>query len=217
LGLDPKRPTVGLLPGSRRNELRAHLGIMLGAVRRLREEFRDLQFILPVAPTLQAADVERILLAERTRARAAGAPGADLECVLVREGRYDALAACDAAIVASGTATVETALLGVPMVIVYRMNALTFAVARLISDVPHVGMPNLIAGERIAPELVQSECTPERIAIELRRILTDPMAADTMRRSLSGVRSRLGRPGAIGRVAAAAWDMIGARGREHAA
>ncbi len=217
LDLDPKRRTVALLPGSRRNELRAHLGIMLGAVRLLREEFRDLQIVLPVAPTLEAADLEGILRAERSRALAAGARGADLGCPLVREGRYDALAGCDAAVVASGTATVETALLGVPMVIVYRMNALTFAVARMISDVPHVGMPNLIAGARIAPELVQAECTAERIEEELRRLLTDPREAETMRRALAGVRSRLGRPGAIGRVAAAAWDMIGARGREHAA
>ena len=101
--------------------------------------------------------------------------------------------------------------------IVYRMNALTFALARLISDVPHVGMPNLIAGGRIVPELVQWECTPERIARELRNVLTDPRAADTMRRALSGVRSRLGRSGAIARVAEAAWDMINRRDRKSVA
>ena len=217
LGLDPNSPTVALMPGSRRNELGAHLAIMLGAARRLRGEFRDLQFLVPVAPTLDSADVERILREERDGSAAAGMPAAELGCVLVRDGRYAALAACDAAVVASGTATLETALLGVPMVIVYRMNPLTFALARLISDVPHVGMPNLIAGSRIVPELVQGECTPERIAGEIRRILTNPAAAETMRRALSGVRSKLGRPGAIDRVAAAAWDMIGARGRKHVA
>ena len=217
LGLDPNRPTIALLPGSRRNELRAHLGIMLGAARRLREDFRDLQFLVPVAPTLETGGVEEILTEERNRAIGAGAANAGLECVLVRVGRYDALAACHAAVVASGTATLETALLGVPMVIIYRMNPLTFAVARMVSDVPHIGMPNLIAGGRIVPELVQGECTPERIALELRRILTDPGVAETMRRALSGVRSGLGRPGAIDRVAAAAWDMIGACGRKHVA
>jgi len=211
LGLDPGRPTVALLPGSRRNELRAHLHVMLGAGRLVQEEFRDLQFLLPIAPTLDVDEVEGILCAEQKGAEAAGMARSDLECRLVREARYDAVAACDAAVAASGTATLETALLGVPMVIVYRMNPLTFAVARLISDVPHVGMPNLIAGGRIVPELVQGECTPERIALELRRILTEPRAAEEMRRALSGVRSRLGRPGAIGRVAAAAWDMIGGR------
>ena len=211
LGLDPGRPTVALLPGSRRNELSSHLHVMLGAGRRLQEEFRDLQFLLPIAPTLVEDEVERILRAEQKGAEGAGVARADLDCRLVREGRYDAVAACDAAVAASGTATLETALLGVPMVIVYRMNPLTFAVARLISDVPHVGMPNLISGRRIVPELVQRECTPERIALELRRILTDPVVAGEMRRALSGVRSRLGRPGAIERVAATAWDMIGGR------
>jgi lipid-A-disaccharide synthase len=217
LGLDPKRPTVALLPGSRRNELRAHLAIMLAAGRRLRDEFRDLQLLIPVAPTLATVDVDGILRDERARAFAAGDSRADLDCALVRDARYDAVAACDAAVVASGTATLETALMGVPMVIVYRMNAVTFALARLFSEVPHVGMPNLIAGARIVPELVQGECTPERIARELRRILTDPGAREAMRRALAGVRSRLGRPGAIDRVAATAWDMIGAHGRQHVA
>jgi lipid-A-disaccharide synthase len=217
LGLDPRRPTVALLPGSRRNELRAHLSIMLAAARRLKDEFHDLQFLVPVAPTLDAAEVEAILAAGHGGRFTRGARDEDCGCVLVRDARYDALAACDAAVVASGTATVETALLGVPMVIVYRMNALTFALARLISDVPHIGMPNLIAGEAIAPELVQRQCTPEGIARELRRILTDPRAAEAMRRALAGVRSRLGSPGAAARVAAAAWDMIGSRGRIRAA
>src|SRR5206468_2341497 len=150
-----------------------HLHVMLGAGRRLQEEFRDLQFLLPIAPTLAADEVEGILRAEQRGAEGAGVARADLDCRLVREGRYDAVAACDAAVAASGTATLETALLGVPMVIVYRMNPLTFAVARLISDVPHVGMPNLISGRRIVPELVQRECTPERIALELRRIRSE--------------------------------------------
>ncbi|HKB07163.1 MAG TPA: lipid-A-disaccharide synthase [Candidatus Polarisedimenticolia bacterium] len=216
-GLDPLRPTVALLPGSRMNELRAHLAIMLAAARRLREEFRDLQFLIPIAPTLARDAVEGIVREERREAQASGDRKADLGCVLLGEDRYDAVAACDAAVVASGTATLETALLEVPMVIVYRMNPLTFALARLISDVPHVGMPNLIAGSRIVPELVQGECTPQRISHELRRILTDPTVAATMRRDLSGVRSRLGAPGAIDRVARSAWDMIGARERTRVA
>jgi lipid-A-disaccharide synthase len=202
VGLDPQRPAVALLPGSRRNELRAHLPPMLGAARRLREEFRDLQFFLPVAPTVGRAEIERLV----------GPAGP----VLVQEDRYDAVASADGAVVASGTATLETALLGVPMVIVYRMNALTYALARRISDVPHVGMPNLIVGERIVPELVQAECREERIAQELRRILTDPARAEEMRRGLARVRERLGSPGAIARVAGVAWSMIAAR-RSHRA
>ncbi|HYV84796.1 MAG TPA: lipid-A-disaccharide synthase [Patescibacteria group bacterium] len=199
LGLDPDRPMVALLPGSRPNEVRAHLGPLLGAARILGEEFRDLQFALTVAPTLPRAFVQSIM---------EGCAGPRRPPVLVGEDRYDAVASADVAVVASGTATLETALLGVPLVVVYRMNLLTYFLARLATDLPHIGMPNLIAGRRIAPELVQGDCTPERIAAETRRLLTDPDAARTMRRELEEVRGRLGQPGAIGRAARAAWDMI---------
>jgi lipid-A-disaccharide synthase len=203
IGLDPHRPTVALLPGSRWNEVRAHLPPMLGAARRLREEFRDLQFLLPVAPTVERAEIERL-----------AGPGGP---VLVKDDRYDAVASADAAVVASGTATLETALLGVPMVIVYRMNPVTYALARRLSDVPHVGMPNLIAGERIVPELLQADCREDRIALEVRAILTDPARAEAMRRGFARVRQRLGAPGAIPRVADIAWGMIAARRGHRAA
>ena len=199
LGLDPDRPMVALLPGSRRNELRAHLGPILGAARILEEEFRDLQFVLTVAPTVPRPLVQSLM---------AACAGPRRPPVLVSDDRYDAVAAADVAIVASGTATLETALLGVPLVVVYRMNTLTYALARLATDLPHIGMPNLIAGRRIAPELVQGECTPQRIAAETRRLLTDPAAAGAIRQGLDEVRGRLGQPGAIGRAARAAWGMI---------
>ncbi|HYS78255.1 MAG TPA: lipid-A-disaccharide synthase [Candidatus Dormibacteraeota bacterium] len=217
LGLDARRPTVALLPGSRGNELRAHLPAMSEAALILRDEFRDLQFLIPVAPTFRSGEVESLLRGDRASVgTGAGRPGGR-PWVLVRDGRYDAVAASDAAVVASGTATLETALLGVPMVIVYRMNPITYALARAVSKIQHIGMPNLIAGDRIVPELVQGACRPERIAQEIRRLLTDRQAASQMRRDLAGVRSRLGRPGAIERMAAAAWDMIGSRRNQQAA
>jgi lipid-A-disaccharide synthase len=201
LGLDPDRPVVALLPGSRGNELAFHLPPMMEAARILRAEFPDLQFLIPVAPTLRRSEVDRLV-----QARIGPNPPAP---VLVMEDRYDAIAAADAAVVASGTATVETALLGVPMIVVYRMNVLTYALARMLSDVPHIGMPNLIGRERVVPELVQSDCRGDRIAEELRRILTDPSEGERMRRRLADVRDRLGRPGAIERAAAIAWNLIG--------
>jgi lipid-A-disaccharide synthase len=201
LGLDPDRPLVALLPGSRRNELAAHLPPMLEAVGRLRAEFRDLQSLLTVAPTRREGEI-------RAAARRA-APGLPLP-VLVREDRYDAVAAADAAVVASGTATLETALLGTPMVIVYRMNPITYALARRLTDLPHVGMPNLIAGRRVVPELIQDECAGAPIARALRDLLTDPARTGAMRTDLKAVRERLGEPGAIGRAARIAWDMIAA-------
>ncbi|HUD70604.1 MAG TPA: lipid-A-disaccharide synthase [Dongiaceae bacterium] len=202
LGLDAKRPLVALLPGSRRNEIAAHLDPLLGAAAILHEEFRDLQFVMPVAPTLDRGALE---------ARIAKVAGRGPRPRLVTDDRYDAVAAADAAVVASGTATLETALLGVPMVIVYRMNPLTYVLARLLTRLPHIGMPNLIAGRRVVEELVQRDCAPAPIAAAVRRLLTDPAAAGAARAGLAEVRGRLGSPGAIDRVAAAAWDMIRAR------
>jgi len=208
LNLDPGRPTVTLLPGSRGNEVRSLLPVMLEAARRLRDEFRDLQFVVPVAPTIDRNLIEAAI---RDAGRWSEPPPRP-----VQEDRYDAIAASDAAVVASGTATLECALLGVPMVITYRVNRLTFAVARRMSSVPHIGLPNLIAGRPIVPELVQGECSPERIAAALRTILTDPALARTMRENLSMVRAMLGEPGAIDRAARTAWGMIADRPRSEA-
>jgi lipid-A-disaccharide synthase len=218
LGLDPRLPTIALLPGSRSNEVRALLPPLIAAARLLKEEFVDLQFVLPVAPTLDRRDVEDLVAkasaSSRDRMRGGYASPRPArndpspKPVLVEGGYYDLVAATDAAVVASGTATLETALLGIPMVIVYRVSRLTYALARLVSEVPHIGMANLITGERVVPELIQEECRPERIAAEMRAILTDPGLADRMRRSLGAVRDRLGAPGAIERAARAAWSMM---------
>lgn len=205
LQLDPDRPTIALLPGSRGNEVRSLLSIMLAAAKRLRGEFRDLQFVIPLAPTIDRKMIETAIRAL--------APWDGPSPLLVQEDRYDAMAACDAAVVASGTATLECALLGVPMLITYRVNRLTYAMARRMSALPHIGMPNLIAGREIVPELVQGDCSPERIAAGLRTLLTDPPRAQAMRDDLSLVRARLGEPGAIDRAARSAWGMI-ARRRE---
>jgi lipid-A-disaccharide synthase len=204
LGLDPGRPLLALLPGSRRNEIAAHLPPLVEAAAILRSEFRDLQILLVVAPTASRSEMEA-----RLRALPAAAPPP----LLVSEDRYDAVAASDLALVASGTATLETALLGVPMVIVYRMHPLSFALARRLSHLTQIGMPNLIAARAVVPELVQDRCTGKDIAAEARALLTDPGRLARMRADLLEVRGRLGAPGAIGRAAAAAWDMIAARER----
>jgi lipid-A-disaccharide synthase len=183
-GLDPARRTVALLPGSRRGEVARLLPAMVGAACRLRAARPDLQFLIPRARTLP----EGLLEGEVTRFGLADAR--------VHGGDYpDVLAACDAAVVASGTATLETALAGVPMVVVYRMQLLSYLLGRLLVRVDHVALANLVAGRRAAPELIQADCTPQRIEREVGRLLDDPTAAARAREAQAEIRTKLGGPG----------------------
>jgi lipid-A-disaccharide synthase len=185
-GLDPARPLVALLPGSRRGEIERLLPPMAELARRWRRERPEVQWVLPVAPTLDPAFV---------RAHLGEAP-----VTLVQDHTYAARAYADAALVASGTATLETALLGTPFAIVYRLNALTYQMAKRIVKVPHFGLANVVARREVAPELLQDEVNPERLGVELARLL-EPEVARRVRAELGEVRGHLGEPGAAGRVA----------------
>jgi lipid-A-disaccharide synthase len=194
LGLDPHRPVIALLPGSRRKEIAYNLPGLAGAVRLLAERRPDLQFALAVAPSLDVAQVE------------AGIAG--LPVRLIQGATHELLAAASVALVASGTATVETALLGTPMVVVYRVAPLTYHLGRHLVRVPHVAMANLIAGRRLVPELIQGDFTPEAVAEEALALLEDPARAAAMREGLAEVRARLGEPGASARAAAAVAELM---------
>ena len=196
LGLDPRRRTVALLPGSRKKELTNLLPDMLAAAALLASKFADLQFVLPVAPTL---DVEFV----RGYVNRTSVP------VRIVDGRvYDALRASDAAMVASGTATLETGLMEVPMVIVYRVSALSFAIGSLIIDVKDVGLVNIVAGKRVAPELVQHEATPENMAGAISGMLGDPVRYRQVKDDLVRMKTRLGDGGASARAAAVVMEVM---------
>ncbi|MBK9795471.1 MAG: lipid-A-disaccharide synthase [Holophagaceae bacterium] len=185
-GLDPRRPVVALLPGSRSGEIQRLLPPMAQLARRWEKERPEVQWVLPVAPTLAPAFIRSFC------------GGAAVQLV---EGRtYAARAYAEAALVASGTATLETALLGTPFAIVYRLNALTYQLARRIVKVPHFGLANVVARRLVAPELLQDEVNAERLGVELARLL-EPAAARRIRAELGEVRGHLGAPGAAGRVA----------------
>ncbi len=185
-GLDQRRPLVALLPGSRSGEIQRLLPPMAELARRWEKARPEVQWVLPVAPTLASAFI---------RAHLGGAP------VHLVEGRtYAARAYAEAALVASGTATLETALLGTPFAIVYRLNALTYQLARRIVKVPHFGLANVVARREVAPELLQDEVHAERLGLELTRLL-EPATAKRVRADLAEVRGHLGEPGAAGRVA----------------
>jgi lipid-A-disaccharide synthase len=191
-GLDPARPIVAILPGSRPGEFRQHLPRILPACASVGPT-RGAQFVLALAPGLTTAEIAPYLQS-------------DFPVKLIEGSTYDAVAAADLAIVSSGTATVETALLGTPMIVVYRVAPFTAAVARHLVRTPMFAMVNLIAGRRVVPELIQDDLTPERLAMEAARLLDSPTERDRMREDLAEVRAKLGAAGAIDRAA----DIIAA-------
>jgi lipid-A-disaccharide synthase len=187
MGLDASRPIVAILPGSRPSEFERHLPRILPACGSIGRS-RGVQFVLALAQGLNAAEIAPYLRA-------------DVPVKVVEGATYDAVAAADLAIVSSGTATVETALLGTPMIVVYRVAPFTAAVARRLVRTPMFAMVNLIAGRRIVPELIQDDLTPERLAIEASRLLDSPTERGAMRAALAEVRAKLGAAGAIDRAA----------------
>jgi lipid-A-disaccharide synthase len=190
LGLEPGHPTVALLPGSRRNELHATADVLASAARLVASRVQAAQFVVARAPHLEDA-----LFTPFTRS---GAP------LAVVEGRTDdVLNASDVVVTASGTATVQTALHERPMVIVYRLSPLTYRLGRPFVRVNTFGMANLVAGRTVVPELIQDAFTPERVAEEAVRFLTDAKLAAETRAALHDVREKLGEPGASARAAAA--------------
>ena len=194
--LDPARKTIVLLPGSRTQEVRYLLPPLLGATAVLGERY---QYMLAVASTLDRDQIEITVRSHSAAIR------------IVQGDTYNIAHAADLALVASGTATLEMALLERPMVIVYRLAPVTYALARLFVGVPFIGMPNLIAGRQVVPELIQSGVTPERIAAEAQRLLSDARAYSVAQDGLREVRTRLGEPGAATRAADLIFDLLAKR------
>ncbi len=197
--------TLGLLPGSRALEVSRLLPAMLGAAERLHAAGTIDRVLIAVAPSIDAGLVQSLV--DRTgtfRARVTVAIG---EAAAV-------LRASRAAVVASGTATLQAAVIGTPLVMVYRVAPLTAWIARRLVTAPHLALVNVVAGQRVVPELVQEQMTAERIAAEVGRLLTDERAASAMRVDLARVRAALGQPGASVRAAEATLECLaqGARG-----
>ena len=196
LALDVRKRTIAILPGSRQGEVSYHLPVLLDAAFRLSQD-AEVQFVLIRASTVERRELESIL--ERV----------PLKIPVVEDKRYEAVNACDLAWTASGTATVETALLLKPMIIVYRLSWLTYALARMLVTTKHVGMVNIIAGEAVVPELIQSNFTADGILRETRNLLENRDLRERIVNKLLALREKLGTPGAADRVANIAISMIG--------
>jgi len=188
--LRPEAPTVALLPGSRPNELRRLAPAMAAALPQIRGRVPDAQFVVARAPNLP----DRLF--EPLRG-----------CLAVEGATDEILAASDVVIAASGTATVQAALQERPTVVVYQVSPLSYSIGKPFLTVDMYAMPNLVAGRRIVPELIQAACTPDRIAAEAVALLTDPDRHARMRAALREVRERLGGPGASGRAAEAILEV----------
>lgn len=209
VGLEPgPGPVLALLPGSRRGEIARLLPPLLDAVVRLARERPTLRCVLPVAPTVPIAGVRAHLDAAAADAPAAGLPG---RVRLVAGRSVDAARAADVAVVASGTATLETALVGTPMVAVYRTHRLNAAIFRRLGKLEHVALPNIIAGRGIVPELLQERADGAGIAAAAGALLDDSGARARMQAGLAGVRAALGDFGDAGDTVAGLLEELASR------
>ncbi len=195
-GLDPQKRTVGLLPGSRMREVERLLPPLLETAHSLHQIIPDLQFVIPLAPGFT----------EETLSPWIGR--SPISVKLIQNWTYDVMNISELLILASGTATLEGAILGKPMIIIYKVSLLSSWVGRALIRVKHIGLVNLIAGKAIVPELIQKDVNPKRMTEEALRILKDSVLRQNMVKSLQEVRDRLGDPGAAQRAARIVLSLL---------
>ncbi|OPY85378.1 MAG: Lipid-A-disaccharide synthase [Smithella sp. PtaU1.Bin162] len=194
--LSADKTTVGLLPGSRPSETQKLLPEMLQAAEILAQKIPDIQFILPLADTLEEKMISETIA------------GAGIKITVVSGNTYDVISCADLAIVASGTATLETALLGIPMIIIYKISPFSYFVGKLAVSVKNIGLVNIIAGKTIVPELIQDKADAGHIAREALAILENSARRREIISELAKIRAKLGKPGAAIRAAKLACDML---------
>ncbi|MFI3222847.1 MAG: lipid-A-disaccharide synthase [Methylococcaceae bacterium] len=195
-GLVEHKPIIGLLPGSRANEIKRLLPIMLDAAEQLQTEIAEVQFILPQADSITDNLLNEYLSASACR------------ITVIKNQPYDVMQCCDAIMTTSGTATLEIALMSIPMVITYKLTTITYWLGRWLVNTPFIGLPNIILGKLAIKELIQHDATPEHIVIEIKRILLDKSYADTMRADLLLVKELLGQGGGSTNMANLALEML---------
>lgn len=200
-GLDPDRPLVTVIPGSRDHEVENFLDIMLEGARRYHEINPRAQFAIIRATTITPSMIEK-------RVKKAALP---FGVPIVDRFRYNLRAHCDFSWVKSGTSTLESAIIGGPMLIVYRVNPFTWVIGKQLFKMPYIGLPNIVAGDRIVPELLQEEFTAERLAEVTHEYVDDAVRYARMVRDLENVRVKLGGPGASERAAREVLDAVGAK------
>jgi lipid-A-disaccharide synthase len=178
--LPDSKIAVALLPGSRVAEVKRMLGVMLASARLIDSAMRaPAAYLIPAVGTLDDAFLDGFL------------KDCGVDARVVRGNMYAALRAVDSAVVTSGTATLETALIGAPMVITYKLSGLTHLIAKTLVGIENIGLPNIVAGRLIVKELIQNEASPENIACEVVNILKDPVRKDDIIKGYDDVRKAL--------------------------
>ena len=198
--IDPGATVIGIMPGSRRQEIAKLLPLFMQTALKLNSEIKNCVFLLPLASTLT---VDEIL-------NHCGQIDSQLDMRIIKEERYGAMAACDAAMAASGTLTMELAILRVPMVVCYRISMLSYLLAKPFIKAKYASLVNLVAEKEVVPELLQLEATPENIHTKILPLLLDKKAAGAMQQELAGVCDQLGEPGASKRAAELVMEMLAA-------
>jgi lipid-A-disaccharide synthase len=195
-GLRQGITTVGILPGSRQSEVVRLLPEMLMAAEIIEKKLSSVQFVLPLADTLETHFVSNIIRKYPIKVK------------VIPDEIYDVIGCADIAMVASGTATLETALMGTPMIIIYKVSAPSYYVGKMVINIDHIGLVNIMAGKTIVPELIQGAAIPEAIAAGVIDIITSRERMDDIKTELSKIRDMLGSPGASVRAARLAYEML---------
>ena len=195
-GLSANKKTIGLFPGSRRSEVKRLLPIIMESARQLSRRRDDVQFILPVASTLNIEDIRQKI-----------APYG-LDVIIVNGRSHDVIQSCDTILTVSGTVTLEIALFGIPQVVINRVAWLTYHIVKPMLKIPYIALCNIVAGQQVVPELIQQDATPTKIIHEIERYLDEPAHAAKTKQALLGIRSKLGSGGGIGRIADLLLKMV---------
>lgn len=200
-GLDQDKAVVGLLPGSRTGEIKRMLPVMLKAAERIVASLPETQFILPQANSIADEQLQEYLQAS------------PVKITIIKDQPYDVMQCCDAIMTTSGTATLEIALLTIPMVIAYKLSPLTYWLGRWLVNTPFIGLPNIVSGKGIVKELIQHEANAENLAEEIHKILTEKAYARKMQEDLQQVKMQLGQGGGSKNMAELALEMLKAQSR----
>jgi lipid-A-disaccharide synthase len=188
---------IGILPGSRKSEIKNILPVMLESACLLSQKFGDkIHFVLPLASTIDKRGIESAI------------SESGLKITVIQNNTYNAIHVCECAMVASGTATLETALLGVPMSIIYRTNFLTYILTKNLIKLPFIGIVNIIAGKNLVTEFLQNNARPEKIADYMEKLITDKALSEGIKQEFGKIKKSLGEPGASMRAAKEVVDFI---------